>query len=139
MNYTRSCCLACKYCALVCTYTCTHRNRRNEIYEAFWISRTPGYLEVFRRSLQFRDRGILLYIPVYKTHNIIYIPCYTICTNAMEKKCCHTLKCTIHRIKTFHFRETASLATQEKPKIKTISFRKRKLWKHVCPRQYIAR
>jgi hypothetical protein len=47
-------------------YTCTHRNRRNEIDEAFWISRTPGYLKVFRRSLQLRDRGILLYIQCSK-------------------------------------------------------------------------
>jgi hypothetical protein len=62
MNYTRSCCLACKYCALVYTYTCTHKTKRNEIYDEFWISRTPGYLEVFLRSLQLRDRGILLYM-----------------------------------------------------------------------------
>jgi hypothetical protein len=59
-NYTRGCCLTCKYCALVCTHTNTHKTRRNKIYEEFWISRTPRYLEVFPRSLQLRDRGILL-------------------------------------------------------------------------------
>ena len=50
----------------------THKTRKKEIYEEFWISRTPGYLEVFPRSLQLRDRGILLYLG----SEIIYMEFY---------------------------------------------------------------